>query len=618
MRFIGNKQPICDDIYDFFKSHGLLKKGYTLFDAFCGTGSVSDRFKQDFNIIINDLLTWPTVYSLGRLNAPLCTFSGLGFDPFMFLNNSTDKTKGFFYRNYSPSESSRMYFTEENASRIDYFRDTINKWKEDKLIDNNEYCYLMASLIESISLVSNTAGVYGAFLKKWDSRALKQIELVRVEHSQNSPKNVKVFNFPVEEKIEDVDCDILYLDPPYTQNQYGTQYHLLETLVLNDNPSLSRITGSRPVGPMKSKWSMDIWVHILFERVVAKTKAKYIILSYSNDGFMSKEFIESVLKRYGKENTFECKQIEYKKYNNWKSENKKQHFEYLFFVEKKEENDVIYESPLNYFGNKSKIFTQIKSFLPANYSKVYDLFGGGFNFGVNIFNHSLVYNDSNFFVKDIIEMFDKEDTYHLITDIKKLIAINGLEKGNENTYKKARNLYNSLPIAKRNNHLLFALIMYGFNQQIRFNSDLEFNNPIGVRWFNDFMLEKAISFSRIIKEKSVSFHSADYFELFDEIQCNDFVYFDPPYLLTNGSYNDGKRGFDGWNIKQQQQLFDRINMLANKGIKFMLSYVSEHKGVINEDLLKWVKENNYKMISIKGASGISGSIRKEVLVINYD
>ena len=74
-----------------------------------------------------------------------------------------------------------MYFTPENAGRIDYFRWQIEKWRCDQLITDNEYSYLIACLIESVSNVSNTAGVYGAFLKKWDPRALKPISFDKVD-----------------------------------------------------------------------------------------------------------------------------------------------------------------------------------------------------------------------------------------------------------------------------------------------------------------------------------------------------------------------------------------------------------------------------------------------------
>lgn len=227
-----------------------------------------------------------------------------------------------------------MYFTPENAGRIDFMRQTIEKWKIEEKLTENEYAYLIYCLIEGVSSVSNTAGVYGAFLKHWDSRAHNSIKFIRIsENLFDCPEDdctIESYCDRIENIIADVECDILYLDPPYTQNQYGTQYHLLETLVLDDNPQMSKITGSRPVTPMKSMWSKDIYVQMLFDEVVANTKAKYVILSYNNDGIMSKDFIEATLKRYGVEDSYSCIEIDYKKYNNFKCRGKDGHREFLF------------------------------------------------------------------------------------------------------------------------------------------------------------------------------------------------------------------------------------------------------------------------------------------------
>jgi adenine-specific DNA-methyltransferase len=530
--------------------------------------------------------------------------------------NKNDKTKkGFFYQNYSPAESERMYFTAENAGRIDYFRDTIEQWKNKELIDESEYSYLLASLIESISYVSNTAGVYGAFLKHWDPRAKKSIVFQRVESSDSNHFGTKFLNDKIENIIEDVNCDVLYLDPPYTQNQYGTQYHLLQTLVLNDNPTISPVTGSRPTSPMRSNWSKDYKSHILFDRLIAKTKAKYIIFSYSIDGFLSKSFIEASLKRYGKQETYKCKKISYDKYTNFKSRKGKEHFEYLFFVEKKDDKDINYASPLNYTGSKAKMIDELKYFLPKKYKTFIDGFGGGFNVGINSKTDTIIYNELNHFVKDIIESFKANDTYKYLLYMRRIIKKYGLRKEDSESYIKARDYYNSLPIEKRDPRLLYTIILYGFNQQIRFNGDHDFNNPVGMRWFNDKIIEKMISFSRVIKEKNIQFKSTDYSNLIDLIDNDSFIYLDPPYRLTTGSYNDGKRGFKGWGINEEKRLFNFANLLNKKSIRFMLSYVIEHKGETNEKLINWIKSNSYRLIKINDVPSIQ---RKEVLIVNYD
>lgn len=614
MRYLGNKDSIVGQIKNLLAEKGLLEENLTFFDAFCGTGAVADYFKDIFHIKINDILSCMVYYAKGRLVANHCTFENLVFNPIDYLNSNAETRQGFIYKNYSPAESERMYFTPENAGRIDYFREQIEEWKNDGKINDGEYAYLLACLIDSVSFVSNTAGVYGAFLKKWDSRAVKPIQFLKLTANSGNSKSVSTYNAKIEDIISDVDCDILYIDPPYTQNQYGTQYHLLETLILNDNPQISKVTGSRYTAPYRSDWSKEYKAHILFDKIIEKTKAKYIVFSYNNDGFLSKDFIEANLKRYGKEETFVCKKISYKKYQNWKTSGGENHFEYLFFIEKKAANEVTYDCPLNYTGSKAKMVKEIKENIPAK-STFVDLFGGGFNVGINVNNSHIVYNDINYIVKDLIQSFKDEDTYSYLLAIKNYTRKFALEKGNADAYKKAREYYNSLPQKKRDPKLLFTLIMYGFQQQIRFNSNHEFNNPSGNRWFNDFVLEKFISFSKHIKEIDCEFSTKNFIEFEDISDSDIFFYMDPPYRMTTGVYNDGKRGFDGWTVEHEKKLLSFADDLTKHHIPFMLSYVIEHNGQTNHNVLAWVKKNSYTIISISGQGRYAD--RKEVLIKNY-
>lgn len=619
IRYLGNKESMMPEIIKLLNDKGLIiENKLTLFDAFCGSGSVSDALKGYFNIIINDNLRWAVVYTRGRICAPRCNFSKLEFDPFVYLNSNNNVKHGFMYNNYSPGGSERMYFSAENAERIDYFRAQIEEWKNNNLLNEDEYCYLLACLIESVSDVSNTAGVYGAFLKKWDSRALKKISFNKVDTNNVEYDKLTLCNNKLENIISDIECDILYLDPPYTQNQYGTQYHLLETLILDDNPTISKITGSRSTAPMRSDWSKEYKANILFDEILSKTKAKHIVFSYNNDGFMSKDFIEASMKRYGKIETYVCKKISYKKYQNWKSQNEKEHFEYLFYIEMKNSDDFIFESPLNYIGSKAKIVDCIIKNSPSKYSKFIDAFGGGFNVGINFNTKIVIYNDINHLVKQLIKSFKDYDTYQYLLYMRQTIKKFGLEKADSESYLAARQHYNLLPKEKRDPRLLFTIILYGYQQQIRFNSNHDFNNPVGMRWFNDKVLEKMISFSRVIKENDFKFLSCNYVELSDEIDSNTFVYLDPPYKMTIGSYNDGKRGFNGWNEVLEQELFLFLDELSKRSVPFMLSYVLEHKGKKNHELEEWIKKNDYKLIPLGDILGISGSRRKEVLIVNYE
>jgi adenine-specific DNA-methyltransferase len=615
MRFIGNKEAIVPEIVNLLRERGLINKELIFFDAFCGTGAVSNALKDSFHLITNDLLNWCGIYTAGRIYSCDCKFDKLGFDPFEFFNNNDDKIEGFFFKSYSPGGSKRMFFSSENAARIDYFRKTIEGWKDLHKISNKEYYFLLACLIESVSKVSNTAGVYGAFLKHWDPRAKTKIKFLKVATTKTNYKSLLSFNKKTEDIISDIDCDVIYLDPPYTQNQYGTQYHLIETLVLNDDPKISSITGSRSTTPMRSDWSKNYKAHILLDKILSKTKAKYILFSYSKDGFISKDFIDASLKRYGKPETYVCKKISYNKYKNFKSQGPKDHFEYLFFIEKKPAEEVTYESPLNYIGSKAKLIPAIKQQLPKNIGLFVDAFGGGFNVGINVNAKKIIYNDINHFVKDLVQSFKTYDTYDYLLYTNNIIKKYGLEKSKSESYLKARKHYNSLPLGKRDPRFLFAIILYGYNQQIRFNGGYSFNNPVGMRWFNNKVLEKMISFSRVIKEKDVSFECKDYTELKYETKKDTFVYLDPPYMLTNGTYNDGKRGFKDWDEGTEKTLFELLDSLDENHVRFMLSYIPENKGKINNQLKYWISRTKYHVVSIRHIPGIS---RKETLVLNYD
>jgi len=616
MRYIGNKNKILNYIETLISDKKINKENYTFCDAFSGTATVGNYFKDKFKIIANDNLYTSYIMSQARLNTPDLKFELLGQDPFVLFNDEANKLEGFIYKNFSPGGSERQYFSSENASRIDFIRTKIEYWYNHDKLTRNEYFYLIACLIESVSKVANVAGVYGSYLKMWDPRAVKPLKFIHVEQlKETALYENEVYNKNIEELINDISGDILYLDPPYTKNQYSIQYHLLETIALYDEPELKGKTGARDTSKQTSKFSKPGEVHIEFEKIIAKAKFKYIILSYSSDGIMSKEYIESVFKRYGKAETYEFRKFTYKQYLNSKAEKDEKHCEYLFYIEKKDrDEEVNYASPLNYIGGKADMINFIKSNSPKNIDRFIDIFGGGFNVGINFNAEQIIYNDCNFKVKELLEMFRNIETIDLYKYITNMIKKYKLEKGDKESYLKIRELYNSQDKDLRDSRLLYLLILFGYQQQIRFNSSYDYNNPVGQAGFNDKILEKIISYCRNLKEKNVVFMSEDFENMWEHINKNTFIYLDPPYLITLGSYNDGKRGFNGWDEKEELRLLKFLNKLNSKGIKFMLSNVLEHKEKKNEILIEWIKENNYRVIEYKEKARKN---RKEVLIVNY-
>ncbi len=611
MRYIGNKTKILDEIDSLLTAKSLKKSGMVFLDAFCGTASVCHKYKDLYHIIANDYLYYSYIWAEARLNSSTKMFEKLGFNPFDYFNEDR-KLIGFITKNYAPEFSGRMYFTDENAQKIDFIRTTIENWYNKELINYNERNFLIASLLESVSKVANVAGVYGAYLKTWDSRALKKMRFIPIDNMPYKKYEATVYNQNISTLIDRIKGDILYLDPPYTKNQYSVQYHLLETIALYDNPQINGKTGARNMSNYSSDFSKQYRVNVVFEELVAKAKFKHIIFSYSSDGLMSKDYIESTLKRYGKPETFEVRRIQYKRYKNARTEEKDDHCEYLFYIEKKE--NPTYASPLNYIGGKYDMVDFIKSQFPKNIKTFYDIFGGGANVAINVDAPQIIYNDINYLVVDLLKYLSTIDIAVFYQHITKKILKYGLTAKSKEAYLALRKDYNSLPIEKRKMEDLFLLIMYGFNQQIRFNSKHDYNNPVGMACFNECVLEKLISFSRITKQKQISFQSADYKTFLRKIKPDDFVYLDPPYFLTLGSYNDGKRGFNGWSEGDEEELYDFLCKLHKRGVRFLLSNVLEHKGRVNQRLYDFIKENQLKCVEYEEKTR---KYRKEIIVLNY-
>lgn len=615
MRYLGNKTKLLNEIEGLLKEKNIYKDDLIFCDAFSGTASVSFHFKDKFKIIANDSLNLSYVITSAKLNSYEGMFETLGFDPFDYFNNLTKyQEDGFIYKTYAPTLGKRQYFSDENAKIIDTIRNTIDEWHAESLINENEKNYLIASLLESVSKVANIAGVYGAFLKKWDPRAVKKMVYFPIDTKPYVDRLASVYNENICELIERIDGDVLYLDPPYTSVQYSSQYHVLETIARNDSPEVKGITGMRDMSHVSSDFSKKVNVNVVFEQLIAKAKFKHIILSYSCDGLMSKEYIESVFKRYGKEDTYELKKIQYKRYKNSVAKDNDEHQEYLFYIEKKPQPEIKVCSPLNYQGGKWDLIDFIRDNLPAEYNTFYDLFGGGLNVGINMNCPKVVYNDVNFKVKELLESIIRADSKELLSYLQKTIKKFGLEANNKEAFVKLREKYNVNKLSSKDFRDLYLLAIYGFQQQIRFNSSYEFNNPVGLSYFNETMMEKLLSFKTAATKKNISFHSETYSHFEKFIKSGDFVYCDPPYLITLGSYNDGKRGFYGWTEKDEIEFLDFLERLNKKGIRFMLSNVITHKESVNTILKNWIERNGFTVVEFQGKA--RGG-RKEIIVKNY-
>lgn len=224
------------------------------------------------------------------------------------------------------------------------------------------------------------------------------------------------------------------------------------------------------------------------------------------------------------------------------------------------------KSPLNYVGGKYKLLSQIIPKFPDNIHTFVDLFGGGFNVGVNVNADEIIYNDICVQVVGLLSYLSKNNSEDLIDGIEKNINIYNLSKTNQEGYLKLRVDYNTNP----NPIKFYTLICYAFNNQIRFNSKGEYNMPFGKNRssFNPTLKQKFKVFSDKLQNLNCSFcnKSFDNFNL-SNLNSNDFVYCDPPYFGSIATYNEQ----NGWTSLNEEKLLNILDVLNCRGIKWALS-----------------------------------------------
>ena len=273
------------------------------------------------------------------------------------------------------------------------------------------------------------------------------------------------------------------------------------------------------------------------------------------------------------------------------------------------------KSPLNYTGNKSRILNQIYPFFPKKIGTMVDLFCGGCSVGLNANAEKVYFIDYNprvigllkFLVKQNYDVLLQQlckiaENYNLsisflngyryyIEKAKPLNKNNGLKEYNKDGFAELKNNYNSLADWDSDdaNKMLYLLLLYGFNNDLRFNKNGEYNLPCGKTDLNNSNLKKLSSFLSRVKDINATFLVDDFKSsttkkiLFDA----DFVYLDPPYLITDAVYNENNQ----WNVKKEEDLLNLLLELKERRISFILSNVLSKKDNVNLPLVKWLNEN---------------------------
>ena len=213
------------------------------------------------------------------------------------------------------------------------------------------------------------------------------------------------------------------------------------------------------------------------------------------------------------------------------------------------------KSPLNYTGGKYKLLPQLLELFPKKIETFVDLFAGGGNVAVNVEAKKIIYNDILWQVPEMLQEFKSVGAERCLERIDKYIKDYELSKENKEGYLKLRQAYNdafNLEFNLTEPLMLYTLICYSFNNQIRFNGKQEYNMPFGKdrSSFNPALREKFVAFVNRLQEIDIQFFSKDFRKLkMEELKENDFVYCDPPYLITVVSYNEN----GGWGEQAERE-----------------------------------------------------------------
>ena len=277
------------------------------------------------------------------------------------------------------------------------------------------------------------------------------------------------------------------------------------------------------------------------------------------------------------------------------------------------------KSPLNYVGGKFKLLPQILPLFPDDINTFYDMFCGGCNVGVNIKANKIVCNDKEQVVINLMNDWKQINSNQALKLLEETIDKYKLSKTNEEGFKNIRNDYNR---GEKSWYMFYAMLTNAFNYQIRFNKNGEYNMPFGRNrsYFNPTLKSRFVKFINRLNNINIEFLNKDFRYLEPkELNDKDFVYFDPPYLVTCAAYNEK----DGWNQQDDIDLMNLCDRLNDNNVKFAISNVFENKGKSNDMLKEWSNKYNVYHLNNTYANcnyhtkDKSKNNTDEVLITNY-
>ncbi len=368
--YIGNKRRLLEFLnFNFNFLMSKTKNMKTALDLFAGSGSVSRLLKTlGLEVYSNDWEYYSYILNYVHISINESDLNGMflklgGVDNIInILNEETniDDKDRYISKYYAPKDDNnpdlvneRIFYTQYNAKKIDIIRHNIEKLYIDNLINKNEYFYLIASILYQSATCANTSGVFKAFHHGFGGRNGDALSRIMRPIIINKPplidgKNSIATRYDANEfvqKYKDKEFDLVYLDPPYNQHQYGSNYHLLNTIALWDKPEVNEniyINGKKTnKGAIRKDW-INTKSSYCYKKTASSSlsdllknlNARYITLSYSTDGIIEYDELLDILNSHG---SLSINTSEYTRYRGAKRSivNTKKNIEYLFIVDTK-------------------------------------------------------------------------------------------------------------------------------------------------------------------------------------------------------------------------------------------------------------------------------------------
>jgi len=301
MRYIGSKVSVIQELYRLISER--ICRG-SLCDPFGGIGTVGSFFKsKDYEVYSGDHLTFPHSFQIAKIaqnSLPrfdvLCNALGLeNSQEIIKMLNSLKGKSGWLFQNYA---NQRGFFTLQNGGRIEACRQIIKTWRRKGWLTYKENAILIASLINSMDRVANTAGTYYAYLKNWYRKALKPFEFELLSYTPGN-LNCKCFLCDAVDLVKRFECDILYLDPPYNERSYADYYHLPETIA-NDRTAIVRGKSGIPdTKRLKSAFNQRNEALEALENILDVARFRLLVFHYSDDGILSPNELKNLFYQFG-------------------------------------------------------------------------------------------------------------------------------------------------------------------------------------------------------------------------------------------------------------------------------------------------------------------------------